>query len=279
MLFRSEDRMTASIVQNGWTFLGLGNARMSRQPIVLNEIVNIRKQFKKSGFEQKWIENYQRGIDPTDVAKMTAAKENAMRDLTKVVEERAIQQTVAYVDNPLVRSQLSWSLRNVARFYRATEDFYRRMYKVVKYNPEALVKGALTYDGITHSGWIQQDDQGNSYFVYPGISPTYNAIQNVLDRLGIAGEFKIPMPVNFGANIKMITPSLNPDSLMPTFSGPIAALPVTTLTELVNIWSPGAADTIKGYAFGKYAVGQPIDRKSTRLNSSHEWISRMPSSA
>ena len=28
-------------------------------------------------------------------------------------------------------------------------------------------------------------------------------------------------------------------------------------------------------AFGEYG----IDRKSTRLNSSHEWISRMPSSA
>ena len=26
-------------------------------------------------------------------------------------------------------------------------------------------------------------------------------------------------------------------------------------------------------------VGGPSDRKSTRLNSSHEWISRMPSSA
>ena len=25
--------------------------------------------------------------------------------------------------------------------------------------------------------------------------------------------------------------------------------------------------------------GRPVDRKSTRLNSSHEWISRMPSSA
>ena len=26
-------------------------------------------------------------------------------------------------------------------------------------------------------------------------------------------------------------------------------------------------------------VADPLDRKSTRLNSSHEWISRMPSSA
>ena len=28
-----------------------------------------------------------------------------------------------------------------------------------------------------------------------------------------------------------------------------------------------------------FAVGDGADRKSTRLNSSHEWISRMPSSA
>ena len=252
------EKMTATIVQKGWTFLGLSNARMSRQPIVLDEIVNIRKQFKKTGFEDKWIKQYQMGIDPSDAEKMLIAKNNALTDLAKVVEERAIQQTVKYVDNPLVRSQLSWSIRNFARFYRATEDFYRRMYRVVKYNPEALVKASLTYEGITHSGWIQQDDQGNSYFVYPGINTTYNAVQNVLDRLGIAGEFKVPFPVNFGANLKMITPSLNPDSLLPTFSGPVAALPVTVVTQLVDIFNPGAADTIKGYTMGKYAVDQPI---------------------
>lgn len=252
------DKMTSSIVQNGWTFLGLSNARMSRQPIVLDEIVNIRKQFKATGFESKWIADYQKGIDPADIKKMTAAKEKAMKDLTQIVEERAIQQTVAYVDNPLVRSQLSWNLRNFSRFYRATEDFYRRMYRVVKYNPEALVKASLTYEGITHSGWIQQDDQGNSYFVYPGISTTYNSVQKMLDKLGIAGEFKIPFPVNFGANLKMITPSLNPDSLLPTFSGPVAALPVTAITQLVDIFNPGAADTIKGLTMGKYAVDQPI---------------------
>ena len=252
------DKITSNIVQNGWTFLGLSNARMSRQPIVLDEIVTIRKQFKKTGFEAKWIEDYQKGIDPNDVKKMTAAREKAMQDLTQIVEERAIQQTVAYVDNPLVRSQLSWNVRNFSRFYRATEDFYRRMYRVIKYNPEALVKASLTYEGITHSGWIQQDDQGNSYFVYPGISTTYNSVQKMLDKLGLAGEFKIPFPVNFGANLKMITPSLNPDSLLPTFSGPVAALPVTVVTQLVDFFNPGAADTIKGLAMGKYAVDQPI---------------------
>ena len=35
----------------------------------------------------------------------------------------------------------------------------------------------------------------------------------------------------------------------------------------------------KGVPVMLYAVGAGPDRKSTRLNSSHEWISRMPSSA
>ena len=252
------EQITSNVMSNGWTFLGLANARMSRQPIVLQEMVNIRKTFKKSGFEDAWIESYTRGISPDNAKGIAAATARAKKDLAMVVEERALNHTLAYVDNPLVRTQLAFASRNFARFYRATEDFYRRMYRVVKYNPEALAKAALTYEGVTHSGWIQQDDQGNDYFVYPGIAPVYNAVQNALSRMGIGSEFKTPFPVEFGAQVKMLTPSLNPDSLIPTFSGPLAGASVATLSKIVNIWSPGAADTIKGYALGKYSVDQPF---------------------
>ena len=34
-----------------------------------------------------------------------------------------------------------------------------------------------------------------------------------------------------------------------------------------------------GWDYGDDICRAPADRKSTRLNSSHEWISRMPSSA
>ena len=43
-----------------------------------------------------------------------------------------------------------------------------------------------------------------------------------MQGLGIDAEFKTPLPVQFGAQLKMITPSLNPDSLAPTFAGPLA---------------------------------------------------------
>jgi hypothetical protein len=249
---------TASLMENGWRWLGMSNARMSRQPIVVAEMLSIRKQMRKSGFEDAWIESYKKGINPAEQGLLDQATEVAKRDLARVVEERAIGQTLAYIDNPLVRSQIAFSSRNFARFYRATEDFYRRIGRAVKYNPEAIAVAALTYEGVTHSGWIQKDDQGEPYFIYPAITPVYNAVQKMLDGLGLGDQFKAPLPVQFGAQLKMITPSLNPDSLIPTFAGPVAGISIKTLESIVNIWSPGAADTITRYALGKYAVDQPM---------------------
>lgn len=252
------NQMASSLMTNGWRWLGLANARYSRQPLVIEEMVKIRGQMRKSGFEDAWVASYLKNVDPKNAKSVAAATEKAKRDLAVVVEERAIGQTLAYVDNPLIRTQLAFSTRNFARFYRATEDFYRRMYRVVKYNPEAIVKAALTYEGITHSGFVQKDDQGEAYFVYPGLAPVYNAVQNTLERMGIGNEFKVPFPVEFGAKFKMITPSLNPESLVPTFSGPLAGLSFGTFAEIVDFFKPGAGNTIKGYGLGKYAEDQPF---------------------
>jgi hypothetical protein len=252
------NQITSSVMTNTWTFLGMANARISRQPMVLNEMVKIRKEMRKTGFEDAWINSYIKGMDPTNTVGIDIVTEQAKIALATAVEERAVGQILQYVDNPMVRTQLAFGLRNFARFYRATEDFYRRMYRVVRYNPEALVKASLTYEGVTHSGWVQQDDQGQDYFVYPGVGPVYNAVQNALEGLGIKSEFKVPFPVEFGAQIKMLTPSLNPDSMIPTFSGPLAGVSLGTVSSIVNIFDKGAADTIRGYGLGKYSVGQPF---------------------
>ena len=249
--------VTASTVNKGWTWLGMANARMSREPIVFSEIINMRKQLKKSGLEAKYIESVVSKVDSTNPAKIAAATDRAKRQLAELVEERAVAQTLAYVDNPLVRTQIAFGARNFSRFYRATEDFYRRMYRVTRYNPMAIRKAALVMDGISHNGWIQEDDQGEKYFVYPGLEPIYRAVQGVMQGFGIDAEFKTPMPINFGAQVKMLTPSLNQDSLIPTFNGPLAGISIKTLANLVDVLgAPGAADKITELGLGKYAVGQ-----------------------
>ena len=247
--------VTASMVSKGWTWLGLANSRMSRQPIVFNEIITIRKQMKKSGFEQAYVDSVVSKVDQADPKKIAAATERAKRQFATIVEERAVSQVLQYVDNPLVRTQLAFGARNFSRFYRATEDFYRRMSRVVAYNPMAIRKAALTYDGISHNGWIQEDDQGEKYFVYPGIEPIYAAVRTAMTTLGIPADFKTPFPVQFGAQVKMLTPSLNQDSLIPTFSGPLAGVSMKVISNLVDVaGAPGAADTITQLSMGKYAV-------------------------
>jgi hypothetical protein len=247
---------TTSIMEWGWDWLGEANARLSREPMVLSEIIKLRKQFDQSGFEKAFIASYKRGI--TDEAALAKAEFNARAKLAEIVEDRARLQTLAYVDNPAVQSQLAFSIRNFARFYRATEDFYRRMYRVVRYNPEAIVKASLTYEGITHSGWVQQDDQGEPYFIYPGTQYVYKAVQAAMQALGVPAEFKTPFPVEFGAKLKMITPSLNPESAVPTLAGPLSGFSIKVATNLVGIFNPGAADTITTTLLGKYAQDQPM---------------------
>jgi hypothetical protein len=228
---------------------------MSRQPMVFNEIISLRKQMKKSGLEAKYIESFVSKVDQTNPNKVAKATIAAKRQFAELIEERAVNQILQYVDNPLVRTQLAFGARNFSRFYRATEDFYRRISRVVTYNPMAIRKAALTYDGIAHNGWIQEDDQGEKYFVYPGIEPIYRAVQGAMTAVGVPAEFKVPFPVQFGSQVKMLTPSLNQDSIIPTFSGPLSGVSFKVISNLVDIaGAPGAADTITQMSLGKYAV-------------------------
>jgi len=249
--------VTASTISKGWTWLGMANARLSREPIVFEEIIRLRKSMKASGLENQYVASVISKIENPTPSKIAKATDRAKRQFAEIVEERAVATTLAYVDNPLIRTQIAFSARNFSRFYRATEDFYRRVYRVVRYNPMAIRQASLTFDGLSHNGWIQEDDQGEKYFVYPGVEPIYRAVQAAMAGLGVTPEFKTPFPVEFGAQIKMLTPSLNQDSLIPTFNGPLAGVSIKFLSNLVDVFgAPGAADRITELGLGKYAVGQ-----------------------
>jgi hypothetical protein len=245
-----------SFMEWGWDWLGNANARFSREPMVLSEMIKLRKQFKSTGFEDAFIASHIKGL--TSPKAIERATENAKYKLAEIAEDRARLQTLAYVDNPAVQTQLAFGIRNFARFYRATEDFYRRVYRVVRYNPESIVKASLTYEGVTHSGWVQYDDQGEPYFLYPGTQYVYKAVQTAMTALGVPAEFKVPFPVEFGARLKMITPSLNPESAIPTLAGPLSGFSIKVATNLIDIFNPGAADRITTTLLGKYAEDQPM---------------------
>lgn len=253
----------ASLMERGWDAMGEANARWSREAIVVRQALKFKKELDDSGFTKRVVDQFT--ANKTDEAYEKAYK-NAMRHVTSVAEDLARESSLAYLDNPAVRSQLAMSSRNFARYYRATEDFYRRFYRTVRYNPEAISRAALTYDGIAHSGFVQTDDSGDQYFFYPGTTGMYQALGSVMERFGQDGAIKTPMPIEFSAKLKMITPSSNPDSLFPTFAGPISSISIKAISNIV----PGL-DKLDRWALGEYGEDQPVINAALPAHLNRLW--------
>jgi hypothetical protein len=244
------DNFAASLVDKTWDYMGEANARFSREPLVIDSMITIRKDMRATGFEKRIMDQFTKGLSGDE---LKVAQANAKAHIISIAEDLAKERVLAFVDNPAVRSQLAMSARNFARFYRATEDFYRRIYRTVKYNPEALTRASLTYEGVAHSGFVQTDDNGDQYFFYPGLTPVYKVMNGVMKAFGVPTAFQVPMPVEFGGKLKMITPSMNPDSLFPTFAGPLASLPMKMMFNVVP-----QLKTIEETFLGTYGVDQPM---------------------
>jgi hypothetical protein len=248
------------IVGKHWNWLGEMNARWSREPLVLSATVDIRKGWKEAGLEDRYLEAF---VGPIRNNASLSAEEKtiliadatrrAKSNIIEMTQDLAKERVLAYVDNPDVRTQLAFTMRNFARYYRATEDFYRRVARTVRYNPESISRLALTYEGVSHSGFVQKDDQGDSYFIYPGMNQVYSVMSGLAKVAGLNNGFVAPMPVEFGAKLNMITPSMNPDSIFPTFSGPLAAFPM----ELMYRFIPSTKEAQR-YLQGTYSEDQPL---------------------
>ena len=111
----------------------------------------------------------------------------------------------------------------------------------------------MTYDGIAHSGLVQTDDTGEQYFFYPGTTAMYQSVDKVMQAFGQEAAVKAPMPIEFSAKLKMITPSSNPDSLFPTFAGPVSAISMKAIFALVP-----PLEKLERVILGQYGEDQPI---------------------
>jgi hypothetical protein len=206
------DNFAASLVDKTWDYMGEANARFSREPLVIDAMIRIRKDMRASGFEERIIKQFTAGKTGPE---LKVAEDAAKVHLVSIAEDLAKDRVLAFVDNPAVRSQLAMSARNFARFYRATEDFYRRVYRTVKYNPESLTRASLTYEGVAHSGFVQTDDNGDQHLFYPGLTPVYKVMNGVMKAFGVPTAFQVPMPVEFGGELKTDYTFNEPRSTLP----------------------------------------------------------------
>jgi hypothetical protein len=187
-----------------WGWMGEQYARISREPIFLANYVAHRKV----------LADYQ-GQLAAELGDRAARK-----IVTKMAADRAYSFSISYMDNPQNRSLLAYKVRNVSRYYRATEDFYRRVMRVGKNYPVGAWKTALLYDVLDDTGFVFTDDQGQKYFMYPGTSQLIEGVNNALGMLMGVENLPMPQPNILGGRINMLTPSWDPNQAAPYLAGP-----------------------------------------------------------
>lgn len=223
-------------------------ATLSREPSVYMWTLYNRKQL--APLEAKRVKDLVAGGMPEELA-----KESAASWATSIASELSLNRVIGFIDNPHVRSNLAFGVRNVARYYRATEDFYRRAGRAM--SPRALIRLRLAAEGLENSGFIHEDENGEKFFVFPVDDITFNAYAAVANRV-MGQQIYKPMPLSITGKIKMLTPSLDPSSNVPSLAGPLAALTWQGIKTFMpeELLREEDKPKVQKLLFGNFAEGQ-----------------------
>lgn len=232
------DNMTLATSQKiplsmqAWSAMGRSLARFTREPIFVANYLDARDFLRP--IEKRLAEEF--------------GEEHATKWAVENAYERAYATTMSYVDNPNVRSQLAWNVRNVARFYRAQEDFYRRMMRTVRNNPLAIQRLNLAWHALDETGFVHEDEFGDKYFVWPGNKATLTGINTVTSLFGV-NVLEGGALTEFTSKVSMLTPSADPNAAFPTLAGPWGA---TAFTGLMKIFPQ--LKSFQDEIMGEYSV-------------------------
>lgn len=242
-----------NFINNGYDWMDRQISTLVREPFFFANLTNYRNQLR--GIQSRKFEKLKASGVSEEVA------DRISRQWAEVTaEELAAKRTLDYVDNPQVRTNLAWTMRNFARFYRAQEDFYRRAYRILFKNPGSLVRFRLGAEALDHSGFVYQNDEetlmgaggGERYFIFPADEIITGALSPVT-KLLTGKEFVMPMPLEFTGKVKMLTPSLDPDAAIPAFSGPISGISMLALERMLPNFMGPIKDNLLQTTLGRYS--------------------------
>jgi hypothetical protein len=246
-----------------------------RQPAIMASYLRIRKNlsglekqhyddllsaqirfFKEEGIPLGGVKYYKK--DGTPVTHLDNAKENINEIVNKKFTELAIQDAadtvLKFADNPNIRSNFALSARNVGRFYRATEDFWRRMYRMKDAKLRVAYRMRLAHTGMDANGDVYEDADGQPYVMMPMDDIIFKTVDSVVRTLSPGTpSFKQPLFNDFTFKLSLANPSFSPDAGQPTLSGPIGALSVLTMKSILG--QTGSTGKRIGEELDNYALG------------------------
>lgn len=215
-----------------------------------------------------------------EVRAKAQANELAEKQLVELAWTDATNTLLKYVDNPAVRSNLAVSVRSVGRFYRATEDFYRRVWRLYTKAPlRTLYRMRLIHQGMAANGEVYTDDKGDDYIIFPTDSIINNVLEPVIRTATGNNNFQIPQFNDLALKLRLVNPSFSPDAGQPSLSGPVAAVSMlaiknllrnlpfvpSSIKESIRPTTNAAADAIDTIALGNIGASLDLQRALTPM--------------
>lgn len=244
-----------------------------RQPIVSVTYLKYRKAYQ--GLQREWVDQYVKKEMAANPGKYSnVVVEDLLRKRAEVLGQKrfaeiamneAVDQVLKYADNPSIRSNFALSVRTVGRFYRATEDFYRRVYRLKDVSPQVLYRMRLAHVSLNANGEVYEDADGKPYIMMPMDNVIFKATDTTLRVLTgqSDSQYKQPMFNDFTLKLELMNPSFSPEAGVPQFSGPVAALGVIAVKNLLgNFDNPLVQKTAE--ELDNIALGQIGDNVTIR---------------
>lgn len=252
-----------------------------RQPAVMLGYVRIRKNLMVLQKEET-TKAVKRAIadlgDNPPKWKIKEAAENAtelvVRRYVQIATQQAADTVLKFADNPSIRSNFALAQRNVSRFYRATEDFHRRIYRMRDVPLRVLYRIRLMHLGLDSSGFIHNDAKGDPYVMMPMDNVIFKTVDSTVRTLTGNSAFQQPIFNDFTMKLKLANPSFSPDAGLPTLSGPISALGVITMKALLGKTGPTGelvGEELDNYALGNIGEGMDVVRAIVPASLQKAW--------
>lgn len=240
-----------------------------RQPAILTTYSRLRDGYE--GLQKEFADKlYTQMVEEgryTDLKIIREiADDTASKRFTEIAMDEAANSILKYVDNPAIRSNFALSTRTVARFYRATEDFWRRYYRLMREKPlQVIYRMRLAHQGLSARGEVYYDDQGEPYVVLPTDTIINTAVEPVVRKF-YGGAFKIPQFNDVTLKLRLINPSFSPDAGQPSLSGPIAALSFLGIKGMLGYIPGKLGDKATNFAneYDSWALGNLGDNMDLR---------------
>jgi hypothetical protein len=213
-----------------------------RQPAVMVAYTGLRKKYAKLE-ENMARQYYERFTDKVWThtegqvvkdARMQMALDVAQKHFTEVATREAADTILKFADNPAIRSNFSYAVRTMGRYYRATEDFYRRIYRMKDVSPRVLYRMRLAHIGLGATGIVHTDANNEPYVIMPMDNILFKATDGTIRALTGKSGYSQPQFNEFTLKLRMVNPSFSQDAGLPTLSGPLAGLSVLGFKNILG---------------------------------------------